>query len=235
MIPTAIMASSADSEAESTSAKNAESAKKPAENGLEEQAANPTTANATVPNGKAKAPKPLQQKGKPAEAPEDRKLSGKEMKEKAKAEKAARRAKEKAGQQGQPVVDLGPNKQGEKTPRKPSTAGAVPPTSEGLHKRTGSSSMNIRKGLPLRPAQHAQPIAEEPEKENKNVALFDHLYGNPRRTTIAGASKDVHPAVLALGLQMRNYVICGSSARCVAMMLAFKRVSEVSNPRRYRR
>jgi translation initiation factor eIF-2B subunit delta len=31
--------------------------------------------------------------------------------------------------------------------------------------------------------------------------------------------------VLALGLQLRDYVVCGSSARCVATLLAFKRVS----------
>jgi translation initiation factor eIF-2B subunit delta len=46
-----------------------------------------------------------------------------------------------------------------------------------------------------------------------------------RTTSIAGASKDVHPAVLALGLQMSNYTICGSCARLVATLQAFKRVS----------
>jgi hypothetical protein len=30
-----------------------------------------------------------------------------------------------------------------------------------------------------------------------------------------------------LGLQMRDYVVCGSSARCVATLLAFKRVRVV--------
>lgn len=58
------------------------------------------------------------------------------------------------------------------------------------------------------------------------MAVFGHLYGQQRRTTVAGAGKEVHPAVLALGLQMRDYVICGSSARCVATLLAFKRVIE---------
>jgi hypothetical protein len=62
------------------------------------------------------------------------------------------------------------------------------------------------------------------KQEDKNVAVFGHLYGQQRRTTIAGAGKEVHPAVLALGLQMRDYVVCGSNARCVATLLAFKRV-----------
>ena len=66
---------------------------------------------------------------------------------------------------------------------------------------------------------------EQQQKLNKNVAVFGHLYGQQRRTTIAGAGKEVHPAVLALGLQMRDYVVCGSSARCLAMLLVFKRVS----------
>ena len=153
-------------------------------------------------------------------------LSGKELKEKAKADKIARRAKEKAGQQGQPIVDLGTIRPGEKGNRRPSTAGANPSPLPRQHKGTDSASVNTQKGIPVRPAHDAHIIVEEPKKENKNVALFDHLYGNPRRTTIAGAGKDVHPAVLALGLQMRNYVICGSSARCVATLLAFKRVSQ---------
>ena len=151
-------------------------------------------------------------------------LSNKEKKEKAKAEKAARRAKEKQGQQGQPVVDLSTNTQPESKARRSSTANAAPPIPKGQHKRTGSVTASSQK-LPVRPAQiQAIPIISDPPKENKNVALFDHLYGPSRRNTLAGASKDVHPAVLALGLQMRNYVICGSSARCVATLLAFKRV-----------
>lgn len=222
------MAPPADPEGESKPAPAIESANKSVENGVTPQAATSTIENAPAPNGQFKTLKGSQQKAKPAEGSTDGKLSGKEMKEKAKAEKAARRAKEKASQQVQPVSDLGLNKQGEKGARRSSTAGTAPPALKGQHKRTGSTSLNTQKGLPPRPPQHTQPIPEEPKKENKNVALFDHLYGNSRRTTIAGASKDVHPAVLSLGLQMRNYVICGSSARCIATLLAFKRVSEAS-------
>lgn len=83
-----------------------------------------------------------------------------------------------------------------------------------------------QRGIPRRgsaqPGQGGAP--EQKKKEDKSVAVFGHLYGQQRRTTVAGAGKEVHPAVLALGLQMRDYVICGSSARCVATLLAFKRV-----------
>ena len=222
------MAPSANAEGEPAPSQDIESSKKPLENGAQEQVVPATSDNTSAPKGKAKAVNGAEQKESPAEASKDGKLSGKELKEKAKAEKAARRAQQKGGQpgqQGQPIVDLGPDKQGNKASRRPSAAGAVP-IPKIQHKRTGSASGGAQKPIPFRPAQaHATPIPEEPKKENKNVALFDHLYGNPRRTTVAGASKDVHPAVLALGLQMRNYVICGSSARCVATMLAFKRVS----------
>lgn len=166
-----------------------------------------------------------QGKGK-SDVSKEGKLSGKELKEKAKAEKAARRAKEK-GQQGQPIVDLGTTIQEAQKARRPSSSGAAATPFKGQHKKSGSISGNTQK-LPLRVGQsQAAPIMEKPKEENKNVALFDHLYGPPRRTTLAGAGKDVHPAVLALGLQMRNYVVCGSSARCVATLLAFKRVSDV--------
>jgi len=155
------------------------------------------------------------------------KLSGAELKKKAKDEKAARRAQEKQTKPQPVLPDL-------KAPRKIETlqevgrrgsagASSGTPTGKSHHKSTGS----IQKGIPLRPAQ-AQIMTQtvQPKKDNKNVALFGHLYSQPRRTTIAAAGKDVHPAILALGLQMSNYVICGSNARCVATLLAFKRVIE---------
>lgn len=226
------MAPSANVEGELAPAQDIESSEKPLENGAKEQVVPATSENTTAPKGKAKTANGAQQKGKPSEGSKDGKPSGKELKEKAKAEKAARRAQQKGrqpGQQGQPIVDLGLEKQKNADTRRPSVAGPAP-TTKIQHKRTGSASGGAQKPIQFRPVQaHAAPISEEPTKENKNVALFDHLYGNPRRNTVAGASKDVHPAVLALGLQMRNYVICGSSARCVATMLAFKRVSRPLN------
>lgn len=169
---------------------------------------------------------------KSVEILKDGKPSNKELKEKAKAEKAARRAQEKQKQQGQPIVDLqGGNVPGEKknekkneSGRRGSTVTRAPPAGPvGQHKRAGSIS---QKSLPIRPMERQVPPApEETKVEEKKVALLEHLYGHPRRTTLFGAGKDVHPAVLALGLQMSSYVICGSTARCVATLLAFKQVS----------
>lgn len=157
------------------------------------------------------------------------KLSGAALKKKAKEEKAAKRALEKQNQH-QPANDASVGSKPE--PFNDSSRKSTALSSKEVHapkqqhKKTGSVSMNHPNPIALRQAELKTTSVPPPVyKENKHVALFGHLYGNPRRTTIAGAGKDVHPAVLALGLQMSNYVICGSTARCVATFLVFKRVS----------
>ena len=54
--------------------------------------------------------------------------------------------------------------------------------------------------------------------------MFSHLYPRGPKASLATAGREIHPSVLALGLQLRDYVICGSNARCVAMLLVFKKV-----------
>lgn len=146
----------------------------------------------------------------------EEKLSPAELKKKAKAEKAARRAKERAEREGGAGAGPGPNA----VPAKKGSAGG----GAGGKEAPGQ----LQKGQKHRRGSATQATATEQKKkqEDKSVAVFGHLYGQPRRTTVAGAGKEVHPAVLALGLQMSNYVVCGSSARCVATLLAFKRVIE---------
>ncbi|KAE8377351.1 hypothetical protein BDV26DRAFT_216443 [Aspergillus bertholletiae] len=173
-------------------------------------------------NGASKPAKPPKQpKSKDAPpaaggAPGEEKLSPAELKKKAKAEKAARRAKERAEREASGGAGPGPN--------------AAPPKKGSIGSGAGGKEAPGQpyKGQRHRRGSGTQPSATEQKKkqEDKNVAVFGHLYGQPRRTTIAGAGKEVHPAVLALGLQMRDYVVCGSSARCVATLLAFKRVIE---------
>ena len=181
-------------------------------------------------NGTAKPDMNSVQRERSAEIPKEKELSAKEKKELAKAQKASRRAAVKQSQQGQPAVDLAVGNKGDirKDTGKKGPPGPALPHPKTQHKRTGSTSAGAQPSLPHRQGpSHLPPVPVKPETENKNVALFDHLYGNSRRTTMAGAGKDVNHSVLALGLQMRNYIICGSSARCVAMLLAFKRVGAV--------
>ena len=181
-------------------------------------------------NGTAEPDTQSEQGERSAERPKEKELSAKEKKELAKAQKASRRAAVKQNQQGQPAVELAVGNKGDlrKDSGKKDAPGPASPHPKAQHKRTGSTSTGAQPSMPHRQGpSHLAPIPLKPEKENKNVALFDHLYGNPRRTTVTGAGKDVNHSVLALGLQMRNYIVCGSSARCVAMLLAFKRVGAI--------
>lgn len=187
-----------------------------------------STKQAPTKDGTTEAINGLKGPPKAAELAEDGKLSNKEKKDRAKAEKAARRALDKQKQQGQPGADL----QGSKpvdTNRKgagkgnPTNPVVTPAAVNSQHRRTGSSNQKV---LPVREAEsQVAPTLEEPKKEPRKVSLLDHLYGHPRRSTLSGVGRDIHPAVLALGLQMSSYVICGSTARCVATLLVFKQVS----------
>ncbi|KKK15608.1 translation initiation factor eif-2b delta subunit [Aspergillus rambellii] len=156
-------------------------------------------------------------------------LSPAELKKKAKAEKAARRARERAerDQPGGPGAG-----QGQGQGQGPNTAAAKKGQDGGAGGVGGggggaaAAASKGQKSAPRRGSAQGGAVEQKRKQEDKNVAVFGHLYGQQRRTTIAGAAKEVHPAVLALGLQMRDYVVCGSSARCVATLLAFKRVIE---------
>ncbi|TEY73236.1 hypothetical protein BOTCAL_0081g00280 [Botryotinia calthae] len=145
--------------------------------------------------------------------PDAGKLSAAELKKKAKEEKAARRAaavQSKATAENPTPATVAPGQKSE------SAKGGKSQPKKGAEVR----NLPVRGG----PTKSA-PVIEVPKVEDKTVDLFRHLY-KPRTTTIAEANKDVHPAVLALGLQMSNYAICGSCARLVATLQAFKRVVE---------
>lgn len=178
----------------------------------------------------------------PGSGPEDKKKA-KAEKERAKAEKQARRAREKEerekgaggaaaattnGANGESKAEkvtgtpIQPKSRGQGDAQKPAQkkqGEQIAQDSKKQNQRTDPQlgTMPVRR----RPSQSgaAQPAVR---KENKEVGLFSHLYSQPRRQTVEGTSKDVHPAVLALGFQMSSYTICGSNARCVAMLLAFK-------------
>jgi translation initiation factor eIF-2B subunit delta len=148
-------------------------------------------------------------------AKEPAKLSPAELKKQAKAEKQARRAQAKAVDPI-PKVQSGAPKEGQKQQRESKQA----PKDD-----KSRPSFPIRR----RPSQSNVPAVKEPEKkpkkESKQAGLFfGHLYSQPKQLSMNGASKDVHPAILALGLQYSSYAICGSTARMVAMLLAFKAV-----------
>ncbi|KAK4631614.1 putative translation initiation factor eIF-2B subunit delta [Fulvia fulva] len=184
-----------------------------------------------------------------APAAQEQKLPPAELKKRAKAEKQARRAAQKeqtAAPTGGPPAEAAAANVETKPTKQGGNAGPAQqkPKGEKQQQPTGAQKQGEQnKGpggaqqasLPVRNRRgsQSQPAPKEPVKrqENKQVELFSHLYNQPRRHTLEGVSKDVHPAVLALGFQMSSYEICGSSARCVAMLLAFKEaIQEYTTP-----
>lgn len=165
-----------------------------------------------------------------AEAGAGVKLTGAQLKKQKAAEKAARRA-DKVAEKGEVALPSAPPLKPE-SGRRPSTTKRESDTGGPHHKRTLSST---GKSLPLRggPQQQQQQqlggqISTAPEKErhkdHKRVPMFTHLYPKEKKASLAGAGREIHPAVISLGLQLRDYVICGGNARCVATLLAFKKV-----------
>lgn len=163
----------------------------------------------------------------PAGVNADDSLTPAERKAKAKAEKAARRAQKVDGVA--PAVNSSSASAGPHVQNNNAQAQAA---GRRQHNRSGSTAAVDARNLPIRGDQRSAtpkstPDAspkKSPKDEGKTPEFFRHLY-KPRVDSIADASSLVHPAVLALGLQMGNYTICGSCARLVAMLQTFKRVS----------
>ena len=110
------------------------------------------------------------------------------------------------------------------------------PASETHHKRTGSQQQPLPIRRRMSQSGQSSATAKTPQKsatkkDTKQVELFSHLYTQPRRHNMKDAPKDIHPTILALGFQLSSYEICGSSARCVAMLTAFKEaIQEYTTP-----
>ncbi|EXJ55936.1 translation initiation factor eIF-2B subunit delta [Cladophialophora yegresii CBS 114405] len=177
-----------------------------------------------------------------AEAGAGVKLSGAALKRQRAAERAARRA-EKVAAKGEQAVEENQAQAQAQAQTHSGTSGAKgeaqrrPSTSKrdsetgSHHKRTPSG-----KGLPIRggPQQQQQQQQQQPPQsgagdkekraEVKRVPIFAHLYPKEKKATLSGAGREIHPAVVSLGLQLRDHVICGGNARCVATLLAFKKV-----------
>ena len=149
---------------------------------------------------------------KPTEGDAPKKLSAIELKRQKAAMKQARRAQEKSA--GPPGAQQGPQaKDGSKQQQKGSKPAPKDDKSKPLPVRSRPSHSNT--ALP-------QPRKEAKEDPKQVGLFFGHLYSQPRKHSMVGTSKDVHPAILALGLQYSSYTVCGSTARMMAMLLAFK-------------
>jgi translation initiation factor eIF-2B subunit delta len=160
---------------------------------------------------------PASTNGNTAGAPE--KLSPAELKKQKQAEKQAKRAQAKAAG-GASKQQQGASKDGQKQTSKDDK-------SRPLAARRRLSQANAPAVKEPEKKVRKEKEKDKKEEEPKQTGLFfGHLYSQPKQQSLVGASKDVHPAVLALGLQYSSYAICGSTARMVAMLLVFKTVIE---------
>ncbi|SPO06890.1 related to translation initiation factor eIF2B, 71 kDa (delta) subunit [Cephalotrichum gorgonifer] len=163
-----------------------------------QNAAPAVAAAAADPNAKKDAPAP-------APAAGEKKLSGAELKARAKAEKAARRATKVVAQQA-------------------SAAAAEAKGGKSKQKQDGPHVVG-GKGKPAA-SGGAAPVA--PAKKVKGPTVpecFSHL-AMAKRVTLSQADRDVHPAVLLLGQQMSAFVVRESTRRLEATLLALKKVIE---------
>ncbi|KAG0169941.1 hypothetical protein DFQ30_003046 [Apophysomyces sp. BC1015] len=87
-----------------------------------------------------------------------------------------------------------------------------------------------------KPASTAPLSVEEEQKkkaqqktQKNQVPWLLHLDA-PERPNTTGSNKDLHPAVLALGLYFSEHKIVGSNARCIAMLQIFSKVIEEHRP-----
>jgi translation initiation factor eIF-2B subunit delta len=163
------------------------------------------------------------------------KLSNAELKAKAKAEKAARRAQSKDAKSA--VVPAA---------SAPAASGGVKMEGKGSKASKGSHDQAQRKQQQQQQASKEQPALTESRpaqprrpsglgRRPSNVAreldprseIPDHFSHIPmaRKITITQAHRDVHPAVLALGQRMATFTLTDSIARLEATLLALRKAS----------
>lgn len=192
----------------------------------------------------AKQQKPQPKQNAPdqsaTEAGAGAKLTGKQLKEQKKAEKAARRAEQvlakgdvAQAEQSSPVNTLRP----EPSQRLSSQGGSS-------SKRDGEQNQNHRRRpsnvppepgavrIPFRPggatatgqAIPASPQVAQPKYHEKKVPLVSHLYPTARPASLTTATREIHPSVLTLALHLRSLTLVGSIARTLSLLLTLKRV-----------
>ncbi|RKL04158.1 hypothetical protein BFJ68_g11141 [Fusarium oxysporum] len=140
----------------------------------------------------------------------EKKLSGAELKKKAKEEKAARRAQAKASQASQ-----GPSQGGQQASGD-GKGGKAKPKQDGQHQHQQHGGAK----LPIRPAAATAVVKDD---KPSIPDCFSHL-SMARRIEMTNADKDVHPAVLVLGEHMSAFAISDSVTRLEATLYAFQKI-----------
>ncbi|CAM0141117.1 unnamed protein product [Umbelopsis sp. WA50703] len=98
------------------------------------------------------------------------------------------------------------------------------------HKKVGSPKIGST-------SNSAQPIAPDAGKQAKKqqnklnqVPWLSHLDPPKKPNTGSNTNRELHPAVLALGLRFAEHKMVGSNARCVAMLTTFAKIIRDHKP-----
>ncbi|KAK5094280.1 hypothetical protein LTR70_004172 [Exophiala xenobiotica] len=168
-----------------------------------------------------------------AEAGAGVKLTGAQLKQRKQAEKAARRAEKVTvkGEQAQ-IQQVQSSSSGRPdVKQRRSSQGEQLQTPQSHHKRKLSNQPPepgaVR--IPFRPGQQPPSTPQtqqppQPKHAEKRVPLVSHLYPSGKPASLTTASREIHPSVLTLALQLRNLTIAGSTARTLSLLLTLKRV-----------
>jgi translation initiation factor eIF-2B subunit delta len=165
------------------------------------------------------------------------KAERRELQEKQRAAKAAAKASGSTGQTNKPATKQ-PEGGGEKSSGKQSgkqSSGSGPSTQSSAHHQRRASRVGSIGGEIIWPGGGPSGnIASDLASRSVNprgVRIFSH-FGLQHKS---GASKGlVHPAIVRLGLLFSDFKITGANARCLATLIAFKRVRVflvISHPR----
>lgn len=97
-----------------------------------------------------------------------------------------------------------------------------------------SANKKVESGTSTQPDKKPATAAPNKKSENpvelvdKSVNLFSHLpqyrHGPSLTSKMLFHTNDIHPAILKLGVQYASGTICGSNARCIGLLDAFKKV-----------
>jgi len=98
------------------------------------------------------------------------------------------------------------------------------------HKKVSSTKIGSAPNTPQSPALDTEKQAKKQQKRLNEVPWLSHLDPPKKPNTASNTNKDLHPAILALGLRFAEHKMVGSNARCVAMLLTFAKIIQDHRP-----
>jgi translation initiation factor eIF-2B subunit delta len=157
---------------------------------------------------------------KPAGQPSQKSMTKAERRELQEKQRAAKAAAKQQAPQGQGKAQANAPKQQQQGGHRPSVSQPKPPATpmkKGFAEPAAGKHASASKEAAVAGMAGEDPSAK---KVSHGLRIFAH-FGQPKPVghTVKG---DIHPAIIRLGLLFSDFKICGSNARCIAMLTAFK-------------